>query len=1309
MTPGQILKNCLIEAGDDTNAGLEAAEYIFKNSLDVALAVETDLEQVPISAFFANDIANKQAQGILNESLKAAKELTASARRDLASALKKSETDNGVAILNFINKYQAQLSELLTQIQIDSVLEGAKEVASKVPTLENDASKLGGIPTPTFPDNIPKGTKGIAQLLASKNVLTRQQYDALDAQARAKAFTVAGVDAQETLTKIRDTLAENVKEGADYATFKQKVLSAVDEGTFLSESHLETVFRANVQGAFSDGQMSVLSNPLVQSEFPYSAYDSIHDDRARHEHNELDVLGISGTNIYRNDDPVFQTFRPPWAYGCRCSWTPLTIKQAARQGIKEAQEWQRTGIPPVEPTFVPMPPFSPPEGFQRAVTSAPLSIRLSLQPLSTFAPKKQESVSLSIECTEDTYPRNKANQFLDKHSIANAANDIVELEKLRESLNEDQRWKLDKVISYVQSGGLLHHPKENPGFAINIHGEIENPQWAEYQQAITLRSEWEKYNTKHTEYSNYLKKATKLLRKDKFDLDEVDELLKSSGATDKEMRTLSRARHRMDFRSGEMKELEDTYDDVVEEIYKRMEEETKNNPEPVIPIPPDSEQITTLVSPMFSYDVVNQPSIDEDNEYTLANFYAPLLSALAEAGANTSTLFDDANEELEGTGWTITQQGNQFLVSDTSEDEEDAEFSNSALFSTHYEIGQVWKGNNNRWFTKKMYKGRARVVPAKNPNAQRGRTKERVAERKTTKPTNREGLERRLAPHGKNQPIGYQQFHKGNTKRIASAIKRYHGEAAIERIEELTELVEGALNTIQGDTWQANRARRIANNRLRELQAALQHIVNPEVELPKATLKPKIVIARPEQTQPANIEVVPESLRKYLVSPDGSDHQLQGAAKAIEAIDKVGGFLLADGAGAGKTRQMLAIAKTYAMRGKKAVFVAPAGIIKPDWKGGSISGSVGKDGEAMGVTLQLNKGDKEIKSGEVHVTTYEQLAAMKERIDDNTVVIFDESHGLKNAESNRSIHGKDVAAKAMGVVYGTATPADSAMDLAYLFRTKLFGDEPWNEVKKRFNPDKVGAAEALYNTSDLFDKLTDAGIMVKREISLDGVEAKFDTIKLSAEDKQSLENLKLGTTTKDRAQVLMRQRFAQEKLKIPHAVSAVNEELKEGRRVVIFVAGVGSSDEGELGTAGQLREALATSGVDMASIGELHGGDAGGGKEVVEAFQSGAVKVMITTAQSGGTGHNLDDVRGDAPRTQIILTAPFSAIDNAQIWGRTHRLTTRSKSRMRYIFANTDVDRWNADLIRGKVMSLGAIVAGETMRQDIPGLNQTES
>lgn len=583
----QVMRDCLLEAGEDVNAALVAAEHI--------LAVQpTPLpDDPPISAYFSDDIANHRAQVILNKALRAAKKLSAAARIDLEKALAKAPTDNGIAILEFIEKYRMQLATLLTATQLAAVLEGAREVAIKVKQLEDDAEQLGEAPLPTFPaeETIHLHTiEAAAKALAEKNVLTRQEYDALDAAARTKAFTVAGVDAQETLTKIRDALAENVKEGVGYASFRKKVLEAVDEGTFLSDAHQETVFRTNVQSAFSDGQMSLLSNPLVRSGFPYSAYDSIHDNRVRKEHLALDTLGIDGSNIYRTDDPVFQMFRPPWDFNCRCSWTPMTVQQAAERGIAEAKEWLSSGLEPAKPAFVSPPPFAPPPGFQRALGAAPLSIRLSLTPLRAYGAFPEPS-RIPTEVSREEYPRNHSNQFVDKYDIVAAANDHTVLEELQQTVPEDQWWKLEKCVALLVSGGTVHHPDEPSGLGVDIDGRIPYPEWDDYAWRLAEREDWVARDNSRTERRKLLDKVIKSLRANtsKFGLDEVDVFLKEAGADNSELRLLARARYKVEVRGDSAEELEDVYESVVEAIYQRIEQEEAADIEPDAPEEPTSQ------------------------------------------------------------------------------------------------------------------------------------------------------------------------------------------------------------------------------------------------------------------------------------------------------------------------------------------------------------------------------------------------------------------------------------------------------------------------------------------------------------------------------------------------------------------------------------------------------------------------------------------------------------------------------------------------------------------------------------------------
>jgi len=560
----------------------------------------------------------------------------------------------------------------------------------------------------------------------------------------------------------------------------------------------------------------------------------------------------------------------------------------------------------------------------------------------------------------------------------------------------------------------------------------------------------------------------------------------------------------------------------------------------------------------------------------------------------------------------------------------------------------------------------------------------------------------------------------------------------------------------------------------------------------------RIVTARADLTATADPRLVPEECRRHL-----SRHGIEGAALAIAALEKHGGFLLADGTGAGKTRQILSVSKHFAGRGKKVLIVTKNQIIKPDWEAGTVDGSFRDDGELLGVRPLANQGDRPLAPGQVHITTYERLGDAAHLADKDTVVIFDESHALKNASSQVARHGFGMADKAFAVLYSSATPEDKPMHIAHLFRARVFGDKDPAETYSRLGllqrggepgPDgqltpatwvvdpRVGAAEVYRRLDGLFRQLTREGLMVKRELGMKGVDVGFRRIELppeadevagkiaaalanapddlgprvarlrrdlnalrdqlkAAPDDQALrsrvhaaadelateqDKLTRGAEGIGKATLLMHLRRQQEPFKVPHAVAAAKAELDEGRQVVIFCSRINTSkvrkkvvtgydvdDDGRTrpvygyedvheseGTAKLLKEALAAEGVT--DVAELHGNAEDESPEAMKRFQTGRARVVIATMESGGTGINLDDVTGSRPRTMLVLTAPFSAVENVQAAGRVWRMSTKSAPRVRYLFSDSAVDRWNAAIIATKMDSLGAGVSGEVDRLKVP-------
>lgn len=499
---------------------------------------------------------------------------------------------------------------------------------------------------------------------------------------------------------------------------------------------------------------------------------------------------------------------------------------------------------------------------------------------------------------------------------------------------------------------------------------------------------------------------------------------------------------------------------------------------------------------------------------------------------------------------------------------------------------------------------------------------------------------------------------------------------------------------------------------------------------PIAPRQNRILTDREQHTGKADLEKVPGHLREHL-----NDAQKFGVAKAIESLDKHGGFLLADGTGVGKTRQLLSVADKYARDGKKVVIVAPAEVIKPDWKKGSFGGSYSHDGEALGVRAKLSKGDAGLKGGEISLTTYNELGKLKDHIDKDTVVIFDESHAMKNSNSQRGKHGRDIGFNAGAVMYATATPADKPLHIAHLLRAGVFGGGDTNskkffgkaadtyqklglrqetiynrhagrEITKWSVDPKVGHLEVARRISGLFDQMTKDGLMVQRSLSLDNVDSSIDHIQLPPEAHAGAKKAFDDAMAKDgnKAVALMAMRRAQEPHKIPAAVEHVKRELAAGRQPIIFLGRVNDNiddeaddDDGAVdeNTAKLLKSALIEAGIDEKHIGELHGAaatTADAKRRAMDHFQSGKTPILISTLQSGGTGVNLDDTVGNKPRSIVMMTPPLSGNDMLQAAGRINRLSTRSNARIISLVSDDPIDHWNMALLGKKMKTLGAVL-----------------
>jgi hypothetical protein len=190
-------------------------------------------------------------------------------------------------------------------------------------------------------------------------VVPHSEYMRLALEDRRNAFSVTGIESVDTLMKVKGIVAECFVKGEEQEDFERKLKRAFGKTLVLTDACLEKVFRGTFNKAYLDGLLKTLEHPVVASGFPYLEILPIADDRTPASHLALERFGLNGTGVYRRDDPFWRKFMPPLTDLCRCGLNQQSIRTAAEKGVREAQEWLRTGQPPERPEWVKPPAFDP--------------------------------------------------------------------------------------------------------------------------------------------------------------------------------------------------------------------------------------------------------------------------------------------------------------------------------------------------------------------------------------------------------------------------------------------------------------------------------------------------------------------------------------------------------------------------------------------------------------------------------------------------------------------------------------------------------------------------------------------------------------------------------------------------------------------------------------------------------------------------------------------------------------------------------------------------------------------------------------
>lgn len=180
---------------------------------------------------------------------------------------------------------------------------------------------------------------------AKVNTPTRA-WDDLRHGAHARAWSVAGVQADDMLTDIRRAMDKAIAQGTTLDEFRRDIaplltdLGWADRGPGYVGWRTRVIYETNMRTAYAAGRYAEMTDPDVLEARPFWRYRHSGKRDARPQHKAWDGL------VLRADDPFWQSHYPPNGWGCGCYVQSLGPRDLARAGKTAPDEAPPAGARP---------------------------------------------------------------------------------------------------------------------------------------------------------------------------------------------------------------------------------------------------------------------------------------------------------------------------------------------------------------------------------------------------------------------------------------------------------------------------------------------------------------------------------------------------------------------------------------------------------------------------------------------------------------------------------------------------------------------------------------------------------------------------------------------------------------------------------------------------------------------------------------------------------------------------------------------------------------------------------------------------
>lgn len=239
----------------------------------------------------------------------------------------------------------------------------------------------------------------------------------------------------------------------------------------------------------------------------------------------------------------------------------------------------------------------------------------------------------------------------------------------------------------------------------------------------------------------------------------------------------------------------------------------------------------------------------------------------------------------------------------------------------------------------------------------------------------------------------------------------------------------------------------------------------------------------------------------------------------------------------------------------------------------------------------------------------------------------------------------------------------------HFMRRNGCSQDPWRQWKMRKNADLSDLNHTIFEerrvahglrTSDLPDAFKNNHVQVEVG-DYKGAAKAYEECGVT---RDAVDQLLFGIAAKKAKSTatitdILRARQYVEALKIPHLIDETNDLLLQGKAVVVFL---------------NFRESIALFRESFPESGIIIGQQKDR-QENIDAFAQDKTRVIVVSAQAGGSGIDLHDMRGEFPRVALI-SPTFSVQVYKQVLGRCYRAGMKSDSIQKVLLAAGSIEEY---------------------------------